>query len=377
MLKIPFNRARLTGHELKSLQLCLESGHLSGDGGFTKACHEWFNKHLGLGKSLLTHSGTAALEMAALLLDLAPGDEVIMPSFTFVSSANAVVLRGAVPVFVDIRPDTLNLDEKLIEAAITSKTRAIMVVHYGGVACDMDPILAIAKKHSLTIIEDAAHGILAKYKGRPLGSIGELSALSFHETKNLVSGEGGALGINSPLYFQRAEILREKGTNRSQFFRGEVDKYTWVDVGSSYLPSELIAAFLSTQLEGANGLQEARMAVWNQYHEGLKALEASERLRRPVIPTDCQHNAHIYYILLPSTHQRDQLLQLLKADGIGTTFHYVPLHSSPAGNKYARVSGRMNFTEDLSARLLRLPLTVNREETGLVLERVKFHLGSH
>ncbi|MBX9766457.1 MAG: dTDP-4-amino-4,6-dideoxygalactose transaminase [Bdellovibrionales bacterium] len=374
MLKIPFNRARLTGHEAASIQLCLESGHLSGDGRFTKACHEWFHKHLGFGKSLLTHSGTAALEMAALLLNLKPGDEVIMPSFTFVSSANAVVLRGAVPVFVDIRPDTLNIDEKLIEAALTPRTRAIMVVHYGGVSCDMDPIMALAKTHGLTVVEDAAHGILAKYKGRFLGSIGELSALSFHETKNLVSGEGGALGINSSEFYQRAEILREKGTNRSQFFRGEVDKYTWVDVGSSYLPSELIAAFLATQLEGASGLQETRMAIWNQYHEGLKGLEARERLRRPIIPGECEHNAHIYYLLLPSTEQRDQLLQRLKQDGIGTTFHYVPLHSSPAGMKYARVSGRMNFTDDLSARLLRLPLTVNREEANIVLERAKFHL---
>lgn len=374
MSKIPFNRARLTGDELKALQSCLEVRHLSGDGQFTKKCHQWLTANLNLGKALLTHSGTAALEMTALLLDLKAGDEVIMPSFTFVSSANAVVLRGAVPVFVDIRPDTLNIDEKLIEAAITPKTRAIMVVHYGGVACEMDRILAIAKAHGLAVIEDAAHGVMAKYKGRALGSLGELSALSFHETKNLISGEGGALGLNDSKYFERAEVLREKGTNRSQFFRGEVDKYTWVDVGSSYLPSELIAALLSVQFEGARALQQARMDAWNAYNDGLKTFEERERLRRPVIPSECEHNAHIYYVILPKAEQRDQILQSLKKDGVGTTFHYVPLHSAPAGKKYARISGRMSFTDDLSARLLRLPLTANPEEVAVVLEKLKAYL---
>ena len=374
MLKIPFNRARLTGQELTNLKNCLEIGHLSGDGRFTKLCSEWLQNHAGLKKALLTHSGTAALEMAALLLDLQPGDEVIMPSFTFVSSANAIVLRGATPVFVDIRPDTLNIDENVIEAAITPKTKAIMVVHYAGVGCEMDRIQAIARAHKLVVIEDAAHGILAKYKGRALGSIGAMSALSFHETKNLVSGEGGALGLNDPVYFQRAEILREKGTNRSQFFRGEVDKYTWVDLGSSYLPSELIAAFLYTQLEGAKQLQVARSAIWEQYHQGLQTLENQELLRRPIVPAECEHNAHIYYLLLKTTEQRDRLLQLLKHDGIGTTFHYVPLHSSPGGKKFARVSGRMVHTEDLSARLLRLPLTATPTEAAFVMERLRRHL---
>lgn len=376
MLKIPFNRARLTGQEIIKLQSCLEIGQLSGDGKFTKFCNDWLQTHAGLKKALLTHSGTAALEMAALLLDLRPGDEVIMPSFTFVSSANAIVLRGAVPVFVDIRPDTLNIDENAIEAAITPKTKAIMVVHYAGVGCEMDRIQAIARAHKLVVIEDAAHGILAKYKGRPLGSIGEMSALSFHDTKNLVSGEGGALGLNDPSHFQRAEILREKGTNRSQFFRGEVDKYTWVDVGSSYLPSELVAAFLSAQLEGAKQLQAARSAIWSQYHTGLEALEGREILRRPIVPSECEHNSHIYYILLRTPEQRDRLLQLLKQDGIGTTFHYVPLHSSPGGNKYARVSGRMAHTEDLSARLLRLPLTATSSEAADVLEKLERRIRS-
>ncbi len=354
--EIKFHRSHLTERELTNLQEVLTARHLSGDGGFTRRCHEWLERQTGAHTALLTHSCTAALEMAALLLDLVPGDEVIMPSFTFVSTANAVVLRGAIPVFVDIRADTLNLDETLIEAAITLRTRAIMVVHYAGVACDMDAILAIAARHGLAVVEDAAQGVGARYKGRPLGSIGRFGTLSFHETKNITSGEGGALLVNDPADEHRAEIIREKGTDRSQFLRGQVDKYTWRDVGSSYLPSELIAAFLLTQLEDAEAVTRERVARWQAYHDMLEPLEVAGLLRRPVVPADCEHNGHIYYVLVPSMERRSALLGGLRELGIGAAFHYVPLHSSPAGLRYCRVHGSMAVTESSADRLARLPL---------------------
>jgi dTDP-4-amino-4,6-dideoxygalactose transaminase len=359
---IPFNKPFLTGRELDYIAEAHRNGHMSGDGAFTARCHAWLEKTTGCHKALLTHSCTAALEMMALLLDLGPGDEVIMPSFTFVSTANAFVLRGAVPVFVDIRPDTLNLDERLIEAAITPRTKAICAVHYAGVGCEMDAIVAIARKHGLRVVEDAAQGILATHTGRPLGGIGDLGAFSFHETKNIISGEGGALLINDPALVERAEIIREKGTNRSRFFRGQVDKYTWVDAGSSYLPGEVTAAFLYAQLEAAQTLIGRRLAIWSRYHTWAQPLEAEGLLRRPVVPEHCVHNAHMYYLLLPSLERRTAFIAALKAVGIGAVFHYVPLHSSPAGLRFGRAAGPLPVTDDLSARLVRMPLWVGLEE---------------
>jgi dTDP-4-amino-4,6-dideoxygalactose transaminase len=355
---IPFNKPYLVGKELHHISQAHANGQLSGDGPFTKKCTDWLQRETGSTKALLTHSCTAALEMTAILIDIQPGDEVIMPSYTFVSTANAFVLRGGVPVFVDIRPDTLNIDETLIEAAITPRTKAIVPVHYAGVACEMDVITDIAKRHNLLVIEDAAQGIMSTCKGRPLGSIGHLGAYSFHETKNIISGEGGALLVNDERFAERAEIIREKGTNRSQFFRGQVDKYTWVDVGSSYLPGEVIAAFLWAQMEEAGAITEKRLAIWEHYHDALAPLEAAGVLRRPIIPDGCQHNAHMYYILLASLEKRTALIAKLKKQNIHAVFHYVPLHSSPAGQKYGRVHGAMTHTEDLADRLLRLPLWV-------------------
>lgn len=358
---IPFNRPYLVGKELDYIAQAHANGQLSGDGAFTRLCHAWLEQRIGARKALLTHSCTAALEMAAILLDLAPGDEVIMPSFTFVSTANAFVLRGAVPVFVDIRPDTLNLDETLIEQAITSRTRAICVVHYAGVSCDMDPIMAIAKRHGLKVIEDAAQGILSTYKDRPVGSIGDLAALSFHETKNVISGEGGALLINDPALGERAEIIREKGTNRSKFFRGQTDKYTWVDIGSSYLPSELIAAFLAAQLEQADEITHRRVAIWDRYHAWAKPLEREGSLRCPIVPANCTHNAHMYYLLLRNLEERTRFIDAMKTAGIGTVFHYIPLHSSPAGRRFGRTAGALPHTDAASDRLVRLPLWLGVE----------------
>lgn len=359
---IPFNRPYMTGEELGLISQAHADGHLSGDGLFTKRCNAWLEANIGCAKALLTHSCTAALEMAAILLGLQEGDEVIMPSFTFVSTANAFVLRGAVPVFVDIRPDTLNIDENLIEAAITARTKAICVVHYAGVACDMDPIMAIARHHGLKVVEDAAQGIFSTYKGRPLGSIGDLAALSFHETKNVIAGEGGALLVNDPALVERAEIIREKGTNRSKFFRGQVDKYTWVDIGSSYLPSELIAAFLAAQLGHAGEITARRLAIWERYHAWAAPFEASGIARRPVIPAGCIHNAHMYYLLLAGLEERTTFIERMKAAGIGTVFHYIPLHSSPAGERFARTVGPMPHTDAASARLVRLPFWVGLED---------------
>ncbi|WP_447915077.1 dTDP-4-amino-4,6-dideoxygalactose transaminase [Delftia acidovorans] len=357
-MNIPFNKPYMTGKELWYIAQAHSNGHLAGDGFFTKSCSRWLESSIGCKKALLTHSCTAALEMAALLANLGPGDEVIMPSYTFVSTANAFVLRGAVPVFVDIRPDTLNIDENLIEAAITPRTKAIIPVHYAGVACEMDTIMEIAKRHDLIVIEDAAQGIMSKYKGRPLGSIGHLGCLSFHETKNIISGEGGALLINDPELVQRAEIIREKGTNRSQFFRGQVDKYTWCDLGSSFLPGELIAAFLWAQMEAGEDINSRRIALWNRYNSAFEVFERNGRLRRPIVPDMCIHNAHMYYILLPSLDKRAAFISYLKSQGIGSVFHYVPLHSAPAARDFSRYHGGMDITDQYSDRLVRLPLWV-------------------
>lgn len=359
---IPFNKPFMTGKELWYIAQAHAKGHLAGDGSFTKLCNRWIEQRTGAAKALLTHSCTAGLEMAAMLADVGPGDEVIMPSFTFVSTANAFVLRGAVPVFVDARPDTLNLDEKRIEAAITDKTRAIVPVHYAGVGCEMDAIMAIAAKHQLLVIEDAAQALMSTYKGRPLGAIGQLSALSFHETKNVIAGEGGALLINDERFAERAEIIREKGTNRSLFFRGQVDKYTWVDVGSSYLPGEIIAAFLWAQMEEADAITKRRLAMWNTYHQWFAEAEQAGKLRRPIVPAHCTHNAHMYYILLPDLERRTAVIAKLKAAGVYGVFHYIPLHSSPAGRKFARAHGEMMVTDDIADRLLRLPLWAGLEE---------------
>ena len=376
---IPYNWPHMTGKELYYIAEAHFNGRLAGDGPFTKRCHKWLEENTGCRKALLTHSCTAAMEMAALLLDIKPGDEIIMPSFTFVSTANAFVLRGGVPVFVDIRPDTLNLNEELIEAAITPRTRAIAPVHYAGVACEMDAIMAVAKRHSLKVMEDAAQGIMAKYKGRPLGAIGDLSALSFHETKNVISGEGGALLINDPALASRAEIIREKGTNRTQFFRGQVDKYTWQDLGSSFLPGELTAAFLWAQLEEAERITRDRLATWARYHHMLEPLEAAGLLRRPIVPDNVTSNAHIYYVLLAAGIDRQKLLDELKSHGINCVTHYVPLHSSPAGQRFGRAHGKLEVTDRQSDRLVRLPLWVglSEQQQSRVVEGLKAAIGKN
>ncbi|MFD2643979.1 dTDP-4-amino-4,6-dideoxygalactose transaminase [Pseudomonas japonica] len=355
---IPFNSPYMTGKELFHIAEAKFQNRLAGDGGFTKRCHQWLQERTGSSKALLTHSCTAALEMAALLLELQPGDEVILPSFTFVSTANAFVLRGAVPVFVDIRADTLNLDESLVEEAITPRTRAIVPVHYAGVACEMDRLMEIAGRYGLKVVEDAAQGVMASYKGRALGAIGDYGAFSFHETKNVICGEGGALLVNSPESALQAEIIREKGTDRSRFFRGEVDKYTWQEVGSSFLPGEITAAFLWAQLQEAQWITNERLAIWQRYDSALKPLEATGAIRRPVIPVECQHNAHMYYVLLSPELDRPAVLDYLKAQGVQAVFHYVPLHDSPGGRRYGRVQGALEVTVNQAARLIRLPLWV-------------------
>jgi dTDP-4-amino-4,6-dideoxygalactose transaminase len=358
---VPFNKPFMTGKELGYIAEAHANGHLAGDGAFTKKCHAWLEARTGALKALLTHSCTAALEMAAILADIQPGDEVIMPSYTFVSTANAFVLRGGVPVFVDIRPDTLNIDETRIEAAITPRTKAIVPVHYAGVACEMDTIMNIAERHNLLVIEDAAQGIMSNYKGRPLGSIGHLAAYSFHETKNIISGEGGALLINDRRFLERAEIIREKGTNRSQFFRGQVDKYTWVDIGSSYLPGEVIAAFLWAQMEEADAITSRRLAIWSSYHAALTPLATAKKLRCPAVPNECTQNGHMYYIVLSSLDVRSRVIAQLKTIGINTVFHYVPLHDSPYGKNHGRAHGELAVTKQISERLLRLPLWLGVE----------------
>ncbi|GAC1547432.1 MAG: dTDP-4-amino-4,6-dideoxygalactose transaminase [Candidatus Velthaea sp.] len=356
MKRIPFNRPAITGNEFTYIKEAIANSHLSGDGPFTERVHRWLEAQTGAHAALLTHSCTAALEMAAILANIEPGDEVIMPSFTFVSTANAFVLRGGVPVFVDISPQTLNIDPSLVETAITSRTKAIVAVHYAGVACEMDALLDIADRRGVMLIEDAAQGLGASYKGRPLGAIGSLGTLSFHETKNVISGEGGALLINDRSLADRAEIIREKGTNRRAFVRGTVDKYRWVDVGSSYLPSEIIAAFLCAQLESSERLLGERLAIWNDYHARLEYLERDGLLRRPIVPPYAAHNAHMYYVLASSAESRDRYIAELSQRGIGAIFHYVPLHSAPAGLRYARTSGTLAVTDESAARLIRLPM---------------------
>lgn len=359
---IPFNWPFATGKELVYAAEAQRNHHLSGDGPFTKRCHQWIEQRTGCAKALLTHSCTSALDLAALLLDIKSGDEIILPSYTFVSTANAFVLRGAVPVFVDIREDTLNLDERLIEAAITPRTRAIVPVHYAGVACEMDSIVAIAQRHGLRIVEDAAQGIMASYKGRALGAIGDLGSFSFHETKNIHAGEGGSLLLRDQDLVLRAEIMREKGTDRSRFFRGEVDKYTWQNIGSSFLPNEITAAFLWAQLEEAERISRERTAIWRRYHEWLAPLEQQGLLRRPIVPADCQHNGHLYYVLLPPGIDRQIVLDGLKANGVNAVFHYIPLHSSPAGLRFGRAHGDLPLTTSLSQRLIRLPIWIGLTE---------------
>jgi dTDP-4-amino-4,6-dideoxygalactose transaminase len=356
MTEIPFNRPFTTGRELLYVREAIENGHLSGSGPFTERCNRWLEQRVGSDTALLTHSCTAALEMAAMLLDIGPGDEVIMPSFTFVSTANAVVLRGGTPVFVDVREDTLNIDEAKVPAAITPRTRAILAVHYAGVGCAMSELLEIAEETATPLVEDAAQGILASYNERPLGSFGSLAALSFHETKNVHCGEGGALVINDAALGERAEILLDKGTNRRRFFRGQVDKYSWVDIGSSYAPSEANAAFLWAQLEDADAITAKRLAIWRTYHEAFADLEQHGVARRPVIPSSCAHNAHMYYLLLPDLDSRSRLIGELRQVGIHAVFHYVPLHASDAGRRYGRQVGDLTVTEDAHERLVRLPL---------------------
>ena len=348
----------MTGNELRYIAEAHKNKCLAGDGVFTQKCQNWIEQELGVNKVLLTHSCTAALEMAALILEIKPGDEIIMPSYTFVSTANAFVLRGGIPVFVDVRRDTLNLDENLIEPAITNRTRAIIPVHYAGVSCDMDSIMAIAKSFKLSVIEDAAQGIMSKYKGKSLGSIGDIGAYSFHETKNIISGEGGALLINDHTLELKSEIIWEKGTDRSQFFRGEIDKYTWKDIGSSFLPGEITSAFLWAQLEQAKQITLSRLDLWRNYHQLFESLELSGAIRRPVIPKDCEHNGHMYYIILNSKIDRNHVINELKLNNISSVFHYVPLHSSPAGRRFGRVNGTMEMTDMQSNQLIRLPLWI-------------------
>lgn len=370
---INFNVPPKVGDEEKYIAQAIANHKICGDGEFTKKCNAWFEETTHTEKALLTTSCTHATEMAAILADIKPGDEVIMPSYTFVSTADAFVLRGATPVFVDIRPDTMNIDEKLIEAAITDKTKAIVPVHYAGVSCEMDTIMDIAKRYNLLVIEDAAQGVMSTYKGQALGTIGDYGCYSFHETKNYSMGEGGALLIKDKANVERAEIVREKGTNRSKFFRGQIDKYTWVDAGSSYLPSELNAAYLYAQLEKAEEINNNRLASWNHYYEELSELMEQGKIELPVIPEDCVHNAHMFYIKAKDLEERTRLIDYLKDNGIGAVFHYIPLHSAPAGIKYGRFSGEDVYTTKESERLLRLPMYYGLEENDRVkiIETIK------
>ena len=349
------------------IQECVKNQKICGDGAYTKKCNEWIEERTGTTKCLLTTSCTHATELAALLAQIQPGDEVIMPSFTFVSTADAFVLRGAVPVFVDIRPDTMNIDEKLIEAAITEKTRAIVPVHYAGVSCEMDTIMDIAKRHNLVVIEDAAQGIMSSYKGQALGTIGDFGCFSFHETKNYSMGEGGALLIRDQKDVEDAEIIREKGTNRRKFYRGQIDKYTWINYGSSYLPSDMNAAYLYAQLEIADEINDARLACWNRYYERLKPLAEAGKITLPTIPEGCVHNAHMFYIKAKDIEERTDLIAFLKENGIHSVFHYIPLHSAPAGIKFGRFHGEDKYTTSESERLTRLPMFY-----GLTLEQVDY-----
>jgi dTDP-4-amino-4,6-dideoxygalactose transaminase len=371
--QIPFNRAGLAGNEFLYIADALREIHISGDGRFTRQCAALLEQLLGIRRALLTTSCTHALEMAALLLDLQPGDEVIMPSFTFVSTANAFALRGARPVFADIRPDTLNIDETRLAALVTERTRAIAVVHYAGVGCEMDAIMALAVARGLVVVEDNAHGLFARYRGRPLGSFGALGTLSFHETKNVTCGEGGALLVNDPRYLARAEIVREKGTNRGQFARGEVDKYSWVDLGSSYLPSDILAAFLYAQLEARERIQATRQRIWEYYRTHLAEWAHDRGVRLPVVPAHCEQAYHLFYVLLPSPAARQSLIAHLAAHGILAVFHYVPLHRSPMGRRFGGRDGDCPVTEEVSPRLLRLPFyhELTEDDQAYVVDAIK------
>ena len=374
--RIPFNKPFIAGNEMAYIAQAVERGQLSGDGTFTHQCHAWLEQNLTCRMALLTHSGTAALEMAAMLADIQPGDEVIMPSFTFVSTANAFVLRGAIPIFVDIRPDTMNLDETLIKGALTPKTKAIVPVHYAGVPCEMDPILEIAKQRNVWVIEDAAQALLSTYHGRALGTLGDLGCISFHETKNIISGEGGALLVNRADCMERAEIIREKGTNRKRFLRGDVDKYTWVDIGSSYLPSELTAAFLLAQFERADAIIRRRCQICDRYGQGLQDLVRRGRVTLPFSSSETGSNGHMYYLVTRSSEERNALMTHLRQQGILAVFHYVPLHSSPAGQQYGRTGSAMTHTDHVSACLVRLPVyfEMSDSETDQVIESIlKFY----
>ena len=370
---ISFNVPPYVGNELTYIKEAVDSYKICGDGQFTKKCNAWLEEKFNAQKALLTTSGSTALDMALLLCDLKPGDEVILPSYTFSSTANAPVLAGAKLVFVDIRPDTMNIDEKKIEAAITKKTKVIIAVHYAGVSCEMDTILDIARRHNLMVIEDAAQGVMSTYKGKALGTMGDFGCYSFHETKNYSMGEGGALVINNPAYNEKAEILREKGTNRAKFFRGQVDKYTWVDFGDSYLPSELNAAYLWAQLEVADEINDNRLATWNAYYGAFKPLEEKGYIELPTIPVGCVHNAHMFYIKLKDLEARTDFIEALKKDGVNCVFHYIPLHSAPAGHKFGRFDGEDEYTTRESERLVRLPLYYNLtlEDREHVIDSVK------
>lgn len=377
-MKFNFNVPPYTGKEAEYIAQAVQNQKICGDGEFTKKCNKWIEEKTGTKKCLLTTSCTHATELAALLLDIKPGDEVIMPSYTFVSTADAFVLRGAVPVFVDIRPDTMNIDEKLIEDAITDKTKAIVPVHYAGVSCEMDTIMDIAERHNLYVVEDAAQGIMSSYKGQALGTFGEFGCFSFHETKNYSMGEGGALLIRDDAFVERAEIIREKGTNRSQYYRGQVDKYRWVDFGSSYLPSDMNAAYLYAQLEVAEAINDARLAVWNRYYENLTPLAESGRIELPVVPDGCVHNAHMFYIKAADMEERTALINFLKENDILSVFHYIPLHTAPAGQKFGRFQGEDRFTTRESERLLRLPMyyKLTPDDADYISGKVKEFYGS-
>lgn len=370
---ISFNIPPYVGTELTYVKQAIENHKICGDGPFTKKCNAWLEERFHAQKVLLTTSGTTALDMAMLLCDLKPGDEVILPSYTFSSTATSAVLAGARLVFVDIRPDTMNIDETKIEAAITDRTKVIIAMHYAGVACEMDTIMDIAHRHGLKVVEDAAQGVMSTYKGRALGTIGDFGCYSFHETKNYSMGEGGALVINNPAYNERAEILREKGTNRAKFFRGQVDKYTWVDFGDSYLPSELNAAYLWGQLEQADTINNDRLASWNAYNEAFQPLAAAGIVGIPTIPKDCVHNAHMYYLKCKDLQERTALIDYAKANGVQLVFHYVPLHSAPAGHKFGRFSGEDQYTTSESERLVRLPLYygLRKEDANRVIHVVQ------
>lgn len=370
---IEFNIPPVVGKELDYIKEAMNNKKICGDGEFTKKCSKWMQERFNVNNILLATSCTSALEMAAILADINPGDEVIMPSYTFVSTADAFVLRGAKIVFVDIRPDTMNIDEKLIENAITNKTKAIVVVHYAGVSCEMDTILEIAKKHNLKVVEDAAQGVMSEYKGKALGTIGDLGCYSFHETKNYSMGEGGAIAFNNDDYREKAEIIREKGTNRSKFIRGQIDKYTWIDFGSSYLPSELNAAYLYAQLEMADEINENRLKSWNKYNELLQDLKNEGKIDLPTIPEGCKHNAHMYYIKAENIEERTRLIKYLRENGIEAVFHYIPLHTAPAGKKFGRFNGEDKYTTKESERLLRLPMHYNLSENDIeyIVEKIK------